>query len=99
MSETLGSSIEKFLRDDEKDQYWRAIELHEKFVPPGKDRLLEVKAILEEGVKHGLYKRGIFTKNKVTTVGYQFKRREKQTITKDDVGKVSDILGGWERKE
>lgn len=98
----IEEAIEQFLYADKKDQYWRAVELHEELIGPGDKQLLKVKEALEAGVASGLYERKIFTKKKVISVGYQWKRKDKMTITADDVGKASDILGdvsGWKRKE
>lgn len=90
----LDMKIKDFLEADEKDQYWRAIEVHEELIGPGDEQLLEVKRILEQGVDDGIYKRKITTKAKRMLVGYQFKRPKASKSEKepDDSGE-----GGWEK--
>ena len=95
---SLEERIDAFLSEAKPNEYWRAIELHEQLIGPGDEHIMDVKRILEVGVDGGKYERLITTKKKVVLVGYRLKRREEQTITEKDVGKVSDVLG-WERSE
>ena len=101
--EKLADDIHNFLEAKPTNQYWRAIELHSELIGPGSERLLEVKTIVEDGVKDGHYERRIVDekKTKRKLVGYRLKRRKKQTITSENVRKASDILGedGWERQK
>lgn len=99
---SLNEQIKVFLEQkaSENSNYWRAVEIHEKIVGAGEERILDIKSVLEEGVDEGIYERIIKKKGKEHLVGYRLKRREEQVITKGDVGKASDILGtGWERKK
>lgn len=100
-TETLEEKIDEFLAADKEESYWRVVELHEKLIGPGTKQMFAIKTIVEGGVDSGKYERTIRTKNKRSIVGYRIKKRHKQTITSEDVGKVSDILGegGWKRKE
>lgn len=92
----LGDIVDEFLRKQSQSEYWRAVEIQKQLEHAD---ILDIKSVLEEGVRTGRFERIIVTKKKVSQVGYRIKL-EKQTITKDDVGKVSDVLGeGWERKK
>ena len=98
-TEELASCIDAFLMADEKDQYWRAIELHEELVGPGDERILEVKAILERGVDTRVYERKIFEKGKKISIGYQARRVQLPTVSKADGGMAESTTSDMEELE